>query len=300
MLGKKANEGNQLRSVVSDVLSVCAVIVLIVSAIFLIKGISYRVRSGHTATHLRKLFTNSAYAVEPLLAQKPSPNADLVVVDEPEYEFQDQFLNLYNINHDLIGWIHANDVIDYPIVWRAEDNDYYLNRDFYGKKSKSGWIFLDKRNANDMNDDHLVIYGHNMRLGDMFGELDLYRDLEYVSEHPIIEIQPAWEPQPRKYVLISLFDASMDKSHDTYFKITNFNFETPEAKSDYIAAISQRSIFELPCNTTADDQLVTLVTCSYSYPNGRFLVCAREFRADETEEHIMEQFAQLKLGRDEG
>ena len=159
--------------------------------------------------------------------------------------------------------------------------------------SNSGWIFLDKRNAQLMDDDHLLVYGHNMRLGDMFGDLDKYRELDYVQENPIIEIRSAYYPEPKKYVIMSLFDASMNKSHSTYVKITRFNFDTPEEKDAYISEMERRSIFNLPCDTTAEDQLVTLVTCSYSHPNGRFLVVARELRPDETEEQIMQMFAEL-------
>ena len=207
---------------------------------------------------------------------------------------QEQFYELFERNNDLVGWIYVNSDIDYPIVWLDEDNDFYMNHDYDKNVSDDGWIFLDKRNASDMNDDQLLIYGHNMRAGTMFGELDRYRQLDYVSAHPIIELQSIYDAEPRKYVIISLFDASMNKDHNTYIKITNFNFETPEDKQDYIDAVLSRSLFELPCSATYADQLVTLVTCSYSHPNGRFLVVARQLHDDETADHITSMYSELK------
>ena len=100
-------------------------------------------------------------------------------------------------------------------------------------------------------------------------------------------------------MLISLFDASMNKSHSTYVKITHFNFETPEDKQAYIDEMYRRSIFDLPCETDVEDQLITLVTCSYSYPNGRFLVVARELHEDEDPEQIKQMFANIGETQDE-
>jgi len=297
---------------VSNVLSVCAVIVLVGCVAYLVKEISEYLNSKQTIANLRKLVANPVSVEESVSAERSAkesavsagaavtgiPAAESVVSaeigDETAHEYQEQFEKLHRLNNDLVGWIYMNESIDYPIVWRTGDNDYYMSHDFYGNESQAGWIFLDQRNANDMSDDQLIIYGHNMRLGEMFGELDLYRDLEYVAKHPIIKIQRAWEPEPRKYVLISLFDASMNKENSSYIKITKFNFENAESKSEYIADICQRSMHDLPCEATADDQLIMLVTCSYSHPNGRFLVIARELREDETEENIKELFAQIK------
>ena len=50
-------------------------------------------------------------------------------------------------------------------------------------------------------------------------------------------------------------------------------------------------------DVSAEDQLLTLVTCSYSYNNSRFLVFARELREDETEEQILEAFKKMNVGK---
>lgn len=289
---------------IADVLSVCSIIVLTVCTAYLIKEVAQYFRSEKMLNELRaayyaSLATNTAATELNQMAEAPSNvhiyEDPLLIIDAPsEPVLQPQFTDLYQENNDLVGWLHVSDDIDYPLVWREGDNDFYMSHDFNGKSSNAGWIFLDKRNSKFMDDDNLLIYGHNMRFGDMFGKLNLYRELDYVKENPIIEIQSAWEAKPRKYVIVSLFDASMDKDHDSYVKITNFNFETPEDKQSYIDELYRRSLFELPCETNADDQLVTLVTCSYSQTDGRLLVFARELRDDETPEQITEMFAELK------
>ena len=320
----------RMRKRISNILSVCSVVVLLLCGTYLVNGIMMRSRSDQLTDEIRSAYHGmNAASAEAVAspAATPSPSAAPEATEAPSAEsllptekpltpvdlngvqlsaitdqiivpaepvIQDAFLGLLERNDDLVGWIHVNDAIDYPVVWLDDDNDFYMNHDFDGNYSDSGWIFLDKRNGSEMLDDHLLIYGHNMRRGDMFGDLDLYREREYVLDNPIIELQSIWDAEPRKYVLVSLFDASMNKSHNTYIKITNFNFETPEAKQEYIDAVCRRSFIDLPCDATSDDQLVTLVTCSYSYPNGRFLVVARELREGETAEQIAELYAAQK------
>jgi len=211
---------------------------------------------------------------------------------EPEYVFQEQFADLFHQNDDMIGWISVNENIEYPIVYR--DNEFYMNHDFNGKKNQAGWIFLDQRNDMNFTDDNLLIYGHNMRSGSMFGDLDFYRKYNYLAERPVIEIQSIWNSEVKQYVIFSMFDASMNKGDSSYIKITNFNFDTPDAKQDYIDELLSRSLMKLPVDVNANDQLVTLVTCSYSHNNGRFLMFARELREGETEAGMLKLFADAK------
>lgn len=282
-----------------------AAIMLLMSGACLVRMICEDISADKTAAAVRALYYG-AVSAEAAIEETPAPveaqeaeneaaEGLSMPVLEPEAKaeptLQPQFEELYAENADLIGWINVNDEIEYPIVQR--DNSFYMDHDFYGEYSQAGWIFLDERNQADMSDGNLLIYGHNMKNGDMFGELDRYRQLEYLKAHPIIEVQSAWETEPRKYVLIALFDASMNRSDASYIKITEFNFEKPEEKQAFIESLRARSIFETPVESDAGDQLITLVTCSYSHDNGRFLMVARRLRAGESEDGIAEAFSGL-------
>ena len=53
------------------------------------------------------------------------------------------FDGLIAANSDVVGWIYIpGTVIDYPVLWREEDNDFYLHHDIDGKESYDG-VFLD-------------------------------------------------------------------------------------------------------------------------------------------------------------
>ena len=71
---------------------------------------------------------------------------------------------LKNENPDYVGWIRIPDTrIDYPVVDRESDPEYYLHRVFDGSKSFGGTPFLGE--ASGVDTKCLIIYGHNMKTG---------------------------------------------------------------------------------------------------------------------------------------
>ena len=68
--------------------------------------------------------------------------------------------------------------MDYPIV-QGTDNDFYLKHDFYGKESAAGTIYLDFESEKDFEGRNQILYGHNMKNGSMFKDINRYKDPEY-------------------------------------------------------------------------------------------------------------------------
>ena len=65
------------------------------------------------------------------------------------------------------------------MMFRPQDKDYYLRRDFYGEYSGSGTLYMDE-DCDPEWGDNLIIYGHHMNNGTMFadsGELQIQRVL---------------------------------------------------------------------------------------------------------------------------
>lgn len=97
---------------------------------------------------------------------------------------------LFEQNSECIGWLCIPDTaVNYPVMHTPGNPQKYLRQNFYGEYSVSGVPFLDYRCSLDSG--NLLVYGHNMKNGTMFGELKNYTDSSFCADHPIIEFQTA-------------------------------------------------------------------------------------------------------------
>lgn len=97
---------------------------------------------------------------------------------------QVDFNKLEEINPDVIAWIEIPGLeISYPVV-QGRDNDYYLHHLITGENHKSGSIFMDFQNQEDLSDRNTIIYGHNMKDGSMFGTLNQYQSQALYRNYP--------------------------------------------------------------------------------------------------------------------
>lgn len=202
------------------------------------------------------------------------------------------FSELYAANSDLVGWIKAGADIDLPVV-QAGDNSTYLTTDFYGEYNRAGSIFMDAENVISPADDHIVIYGHNMKSGTMFGKLPSYRTLSYLKQYPLLQYRTIYDSAEEGFcVPFAIFDASMEKGDASYFQLRRFNFDSNEEKLAFIQELKDRSIFDIPVDVNAEDEIVSFVTCSYANDNGRFIIAMRRLREGESTQALGEQVQQ--------
>ena len=209
----------------------------------------------------------------------------------------------YAQNDDLVGWLKAGDGIDLPVV--QSDNTYYLDHGFTGEENKNGTLFLNMNNQLFPADDVLLIHGHNMKDGSMFGTLSKFEQYDYACEHPIVTFQTIHDEEPVYHVPISVFNASMLPDHSSYFDITQIVFPDDEeggeedsstfrqstAFKTYLEEIQAESLWDSPVDVNVDDKLLMLITCSYDLEDGRLMVVCRKLRDGETPEEVAELFA---------
>ena len=155
---------------------------------------------------------------------------------------------LFEKNSDTIGWILVPGTsISYPVV-RTNDNDYYLDHDFYREKNSAGWIFLDSHNT--LSDQNLVIYGHHRHDGSMFGDIDLLFDSNYYQEHS--EVLFITKEEEIHYQIFSVYKIS---SNDSYILPDFDDFEKN------IQLFQKRSEISLEEKKIETSQILTLSTC---------------------------------------
>lgn len=186
--------------------------------------------------------------------------------------------DLYNKNPDFFGWLKIEGTkIDYPVMYKPEDSEYYLHRDFYGKYSDSGMLFIDGECPRVSN--YYLIYGHHMNNGTMFGELPNYGKKAFYEKHKIIFFDTRYEN--RDYEVVAAFYGKIypeeeEKNHFCYYKYKNLTSE--KTFNEYVKNVKANQIYETGITPKFGDELITLSTCNYHTENGRFVVVARRIK----------------------
>lgn len=185
-----------------------------------------------------------------------------------------EYYELYQRNGDMVGWIRIADTsIDYPVMYRNDDNEYYLHRNFDKEYSYSGLPFMDKDCDLAKPGDNLIIYGHNMKSGLMFAPLLKYENENYLSEHREIEFDTMYKRE--KYRIISVFRTQVGSQHE--FKYYNFTDSHSEEDFDnFTDAVKKLSLYNIDESAAYGDKLLTLSTCSYDSDDERFVVVAKK------------------------
>lgn len=99
------------------------------------------------------------------------------------------FEELWGINKEIYAWISIPDTeVSYPIVQSAEDNNFYVRRSEAGVYYSGGCIYTENYNSKDFTDPLTVVYGHNLRSGRMFAEVNNFSDAKFFSEHKYIYV----------------------------------------------------------------------------------------------------------------
>ncbi len=210
--------------------------------------------------------------------------ADSSEADGSSHVLQADFTELYAVNEDLVGWMDVGKDISLPIV--HYDNTFYLDHDFYGKPDDAGTVFINEANSIWPADQNLLFHGHNMRDGSCFGNLDDFRKLDYLKQYPLVHFRTIYDVEATAYVPVALFDASMEASNRDYFDIGQIRFDSGEELTAFAQSAMNRSMYSLPFDVQEGDRLITLITCSYSNQNGRFIMLCRALRDGETEESV--------------
>ncbi|MCB2294959.1 class B sortase [Clostridium algoriphilum] len=171
---------------------------------------------------------------------------------------------LKNINFDYKLWIKIpNTNIDYPVV-QGSDNEFYLHNNFYKEKSISGSIFVDYRN-NLKGDKNTILYGHHMKDGTMFNQINKFKKVDNFNNGVIKIIKNNKEYD---YVVFSVF--VLDERHDNL----SIRFTKDKDYMNYIKYLKEKSIYKKNIEGNNYDKIITLYTCSYEFANAKTIVCA--------------------------
>ncbi|MBQ9390809.1 MAG: class B sortase [Lachnospiraceae bacterium] len=190
----------------------------------------------------------------------------------PEYQ---QYLAQ---NPEFVGWLIVPDTqVNYPVLQRQSDNDYYLNHGFDGKEDSTGTLFMDYRCDYVNPKTNTIIYGHNMNNGSMFGELKKYLDESFYNTHKIISFDTLYEK--REYEVVAVCLSKVEYQDDNNFRYYNFiNADNDTEYDAFLRTVKNLSVYGDNINIQKTDKLLTLSTCNNYTEDGRLFVVAKRIK----------------------
>lgn len=200
--------------------------------------------------------------------KEPAPEGEDQTTGEERGVSSIDFPALQGEFPEVKGWLTIPDTnIDYPVLQSGEEEpEYYLKRNYRGESDVNGSLFL-QWNCDVSQSQNLVVYGHNMNSGAMFGNLDRYTDPAYCRMYPDIFFQNAEGMEVYQVVAVLKADASL-------FPFQQVSFSAPDSLKEYIRQAKAKALFETGNTGDSAVRTLTLVTCSYEWEEARTIVIA--------------------------
>lgn len=190
---------------------------------------------------------------------------DIVVSDDKISIKNEEYNRLKEINEDYLFWIFVpNTNINYPVV-KPDNNEEYLYKNFKGEENKGGSIFIDSRNT--VEDDNIILHGHNMKDKSMFGTLSNLLNSEFLNDNKNIYIY--LENEVLEYEIFSVY-----VTHGEDFPYKR-NFLDYEDFYNYIDSAMNKSVQSLRYDDDGKKNIITLSTCTNATGDERTIVNAK-------------------------
>ena len=182
----------------------------------------------------------------------------VIVEEENGDEYTVDFNKLKEQNNETIAWLKVNNTnVEYPVV-KGTNNSFYLNHSFDKSNNSAGWIFADYRNKFDNTDKNIVIYGHNMRDGSMFGSMLNILNAKWYENEENTNITLYTENEKCMYKVFSVYKI---ENEDYYIKT---EFKNDNEFEGFIKTLKKRSIKDFNVDVSKDNNILTLSTCANS------------------------------------
>ena len=185
-----------------------------------------------------------------------------------------RYESLYQENNDMVGWITIPGADSgYPVMQTPDDEEYYLRKSFYKKKSNGGTPILDKDSDLEDPNSRIMAYGHNLKSGGMFYPLMKYTKASYWKKNPTFSFDTLYESRTYRIVAVVQLDLAQE-GHFSYYADDYFSSEA--AYNGFIQQAKEAALYDTGVIPSYGQQIMILSTCSYhvSGDTGRLAVIA--------------------------
>ena len=195
-----------------------------------------------------------------------------------------KYAKLYATNNDFVGYLEAKGVnLSLPVV-QTNNDDTYLEKNFYGQSTKYGCPFVTYLNNIEPLDLNTIIFGHHMNDKTIFGALDHYKSIDGFKSAPVITFNTLYKNYKWKVIAAFITNAEEKDDNGYVFQYYFTSLSTQERFSAYLNELAQRSLYDTGVDVLPTDKLLTLSTCSHEFEDARFVVVARLVRPGESAE----------------
>ena len=212
---------------------------------------------------------------------EPSDIATTDPSEDKESAILSGYAEVYEQNHDMVGWICISGTkINYPVMQSPDDPNFYLKHSFDKSSSNHGCPYVNVNCDISKPSDNLIIYGHRMKDGSMFADLDKFTDKSFWENHKTITFNTLTLRQT--YEIIAVFKVATGTGSASEFKYYSFtDASSPEEFEDYISKAKTKALYDTGITAEYGDKLLTLSTCEYTNHNGRLVVVAKRVKPEE-------------------
>lgn len=248
-------------SIIIDCIWALIVIALLAFAIY--TTVTYLMDTGQAEEQFQEVVERYVEPEPiPVEEQDPDTSAWPPIVD---------FEALQRDNPDVAGWLRIPGTsVDYPVMVNAE-SDYYLHRNMYGQYSMPGAIFADHQNTRELDENHIVIYGHHMITPTMFHDVYNYKNKDFFDAHRVVYL----ETPETTYVLRAVEAYEVEPTEYETRQVIFNNTQDFQSYLDTRLSRSDHIVYD-DYERKTSDRLVTLVTCNETGKRRQIVECVVE------------------------
>lgn len=249
-------------------------IVIFITAFFMLGiGAAYKVKENEGKVLQEALWEIKAQRTVARTENVQENIEDMTLEEPSEPEILEEYQQFYDVNPDFVGWIKiAGTSVDYPVLQNKEAPEFYLSHNFLKEEQRSGSVFLDGLANTAPMDDNVILYGHNMKDGTVFGSLKKYKDKSFYQEHAEFEFDTCYEKGLYEIVAVVVTDISKERDF-YYFEFSNYDENSFQKCKEFI---EEEQLYETGRQVEYGDKLVMLSTCEGSSKNSRLIVIGRQ------------------------
>ncbi|MGN0168634.1 MAG: class B sortase, partial [Acetatifactor sp.] len=199
---------------------------------------------------------------------EPTPEKSDVEQLKPMHDFE----ALKQVNEDVYAWIEVPDTqVDYPVLQSDTDNKY-LDTNIDGTSGYPGCIYSNVCNSKSFDDYITVLYGHNMKSGEMFGSLHNFDDADFFQEFETYTVET--EEARFTYSVYAAVNYN-DKLIPAYFDVKSISGRDEFLESLELCRENSITHFNDEIEISGEDKVLVLSVCIRGQEDRRYLIVSK-------------------------